>query len=133
MRTVAKSPARAAAGRPETRVTPSTSGACQGARAIHRLRPEGAGPWSSTRAAVPMRARLAAALRGMGWTVCGSEANFLWAVPFGRTAREVFDALRRRAIVVRHWPGPRIGDYIRITVGTDAQIDTLLAALREET
>lgn len=79
------------------------------------------------------RARLAAALRGMGWTVCGSEANFLWAVPSGRTAREVFDALRRRAIVVRHWPGPRIGDYIRITVGTDAQIDTLLAALREET
>jgi histidinol-phosphate aminotransferase len=78
------------------------------------------------------RARLTAALRGMGWQVCESESNFLWTRPAGRAAKDVFDALRRRSIVVRHWSGPRIGDYIRITVGTDEQIDTLLAALREE-
>lgn len=78
------------------------------------------------------RARLTAALRAQGWRVCESETNFLWTVPSPRTAQEVFDALRRRSIVVRHWSSPQLGDYIRITVGTDAQVDTLIAALNEE-
>lgn len=78
------------------------------------------------------RARLTDALRALGWTVCDSEANFVWTRPSGRTAKQVFDALRRRSIVVRYWSGPQLGDYVRITVGTDAQIDKLLAALREE-
>ena len=40
-------------------------------------------------------------------------------------------ALRERAILVRRWDAPRIGDYLRITVGTVAQTDRLLAALTE--
>ncbi len=78
------------------------------------------------------RCRLTAALRGMGWKVCDSETNFLWTIPACRPARAVFESLRRRSIIVRHWPGPRIGDYVRITIGTDEQVDLLLAALREE-
>ena len=38
-------------------------------------------------------------------------------------------ALRQRAVIVRHFAAPRISDYLRITVGTDAQIDRLLSAL----
>jgi len=78
------------------------------------------------------RARLTARLRGMGWTVCESDANFVWTRPSERTALEVFEALRRRSIVVRYWPGPQLGEYLRITIGTDAQVDRLLAALQEE-
>ena len=40
-------------------------------------------------------------------------------------------ALRQRAVIVRHFSAPRISDYLRITVGTDAQIDRLLSALSE--
>ena len=40
-------------------------------------------------------------------------------------------ALRQRAVIVRHFSAPRIADYLRITVGTDAQIDRLLSALSD--
>jgi histidinol-phosphate aminotransferase len=39
--------------------------------------------------------------------------------------------LRQRAVIVRHFPAPRISDYLRITVGTDGQNDRLLLALSE--
>lgn len=79
------------------------------------------------------RARLTAALRGQGWTVFDSETNFLWTRPAGRPAGPVFEALRGRSIVVRHWTAPRLAEYIRITVGSDPQVDRLLDALRKET
>jgi len=75
------------------------------------------------------RSRLAAALQDRGWTVLPSEANFLFARPPGGDAATTFDRLRARGIYVRHFPGPRTGEYLRITVGTDLQIETLLDAL----
>jgi histidinol-phosphate aminotransferase len=39
--------------------------------------------------------------------------------------------LRQLAVIVRHFAAPRISDYLRITVGTDAQIDRLLSALSD--
>jgi histidinol-phosphate aminotransferase len=38
-------------------------------------------------------------------------------------------ALRDKAVLVRHFAKPRVGDYLRITVGTDAQTGSLLSAL----
>ncbi len=78
------------------------------------------------------RGRLAGALRSRGWQVFDSDANFLWTRPAGASAQSVVDRLRRRSVVVRHWPGPRTGDFIRITIGTDPQIDRLLDVLQEE-
>ena len=46
-------------------------------------------------------------------------------------ARRLAAALRQRAVIVRHFAAPRIADYLRISVGTDAQIDRLLSALSE--
>jgi histidinol-phosphate aminotransferase len=75
------------------------------------------------------RARVTDQLRARGWTVPDSETNFLFALPPRRPAPEVFAELRARRIFVRHFPGPLTGGHLRITVGTDAEMDRLLAAL----
>jgi histidinol-phosphate aminotransferase len=75
------------------------------------------------------RARLSDALRRRGWTVCDSQTNFLFARPPAGDARQVFDALKAAKIYVRYFPGPETGEYLRITVGPEAQTDALLAAL----
>ena len=76
------------------------------------------------------RDRVAKELRSRGWDVLPSESNFLFARPAHRKASAIFDALRRRNIFVRYFKGPRTGDRLRITVGTDADMDLLLDALR---
>jgi len=75
------------------------------------------------------RQRLAAELERRGFRVWPSQTNFLWVRPPERPAAELFAALRRQRILVRHFPGPRTGEFLRITVGTDAETDKLLAAL----
>jgi histidinol-phosphate aminotransferase len=75
------------------------------------------------------RARLSAALETRGYRVLPSATNFLFARPPDGHAQAVFDRLRAQKIFVRYFPGPRTGEYLRITIGTDAQVDALLAAL----
>ena len=75
------------------------------------------------------RARVAKALAKRGWDVPESSSNFLFARPAHRPAREIFAALRERHIYVRYFPGPRTGDRLRITIGTDAEMDEFLSAV----
>jgi histidinol-phosphate aminotransferase len=77
------------------------------------------------------RGRLAAALGGLGFEVLPSAANFVFARRPGHKGAALAAALRERAVLVRHFAAPRIADYLRITVGTPAQTDRLLEALRE--
>jgi len=77
------------------------------------------------------RDRTADELRRRGWNVPTSSSNFLFARPAHRPAAEIFEALRARNIFVRYFPGPRTGDRLRITIGTDADMDQLLSALAE--
>ena len=90
-------------------------------------------PWTRANVAKvrKTRTRVARELARRGWDVPHSESNFLFARPAHRPAGELFEALRRRSIFVRYFPGPRTGDRLRITIGTDADMDTLLAALAE--
>ena len=81
---------------------------------------------------IATRERLAAALAALDFEVCPSDTNFLWTRPACLPARTLFERLRADRIYVRHFPGPRTGDYVRITVGTDGQVDILLAWLRKE-
>lgn len=79
---------------------------------------------------VKTRGAFAKALAKRGWDVIPSESNFVFAKPPApATAAEVFAYLKSREIYVRYFPGPLTGDRLRITIGTDAQMKVLLAAL----
>jgi histidinol-phosphate aminotransferase len=87
--------------------------------------------WLATNRAMLLatRDRLTVAMRALGWQVVDSEANFVWCThPSGRH-RPVYEALKARRILVRCMDYPGWGDGLRITVGTDAEIDTFLATL----
>lgn len=75
------------------------------------------------------RDRFAAGLRSLGFIFPPSSSNFIFAKHPGHSGQELFEALRERGIYVRHWNAPRIEDYLRMTVGTDEEIDTLLKEL----
>ena len=76
------------------------------------------------------RARLTIALRGLGYTVTDSEANFVWATG-GPPARETFARLKENRVLARLMSYPGFPEGLRITVGTDAEIDRLLELLSE--
>jgi histidinol-phosphate aminotransferase len=81
---------------------------------------------------VKTREQLVADLRGMGFEVLPSAANFIFARHPAHRGADLAQALRERAIIVRHFPRPaRISDFLRITVGNPAQCAALVAALRE--
>jgi histidinol-phosphate aminotransferase len=76
------------------------------------------------------RRRLTEAVRALGYHVPESQANFVWCVE-GPPASEIYQALKDDwKILVRLMRYPGLPDGLRITVGTDAEIDHLLAALR---
>ncbi len=77
------------------------------------------------------RERVAAELRRLGYTVIDSQTNFLFASPPDGDGRRVFDALFARRILVRHFADPQLAHGLRISIGSDAEMDALLAALAE--
>jgi histidinol-phosphate aminotransferase len=76
------------------------------------------------------RARLVRELERQGFVITPSQANFVWVRPTRVAAKALFEALRERRILVRYNPKDWHPDYIRITVGTDAEITKLLGAIR---
>lgn len=85
------------------------------------------------RAIMASRERLVADLRQLGFQVLPSAANFIFARHPERDGAELAAELRKRSIIVRHFRQPRIDAFLRITIGTDAQCQALVAALRELT
>jgi histidinol-phosphate aminotransferase len=80
---------------------------------------------------VATRTRLVAAMAEIGFDVLPSAANFIFARHPSHEGAELATSLRERSIIVRHFKNPdRIAPFLRITVGTDAQCDALLAALK---
>jgi histidinol-phosphate aminotransferase len=87
--------------------------------------------FESTRAAViASREQLVRDMEALGFDVLPSAANFIFARHPQIDAGELAAALRARSIIVRHFRQPRIEQYLRITIGTDAQCAALVAALR---
>lgn len=78
---------------------------------------------------IATRTRLTAALGQLGFAVLPSQANFVWATRADRPVRGVFEELKARKILVRYMNYPNFGDGLRISVGSDAEIDRLLDEL----
>jgi len=75
------------------------------------------------------RARLAAGMREMGFETVESQANFTWNAHPRQPAKSLYERLKAERILVRYMDYPGWGDGLRITVGTDAEIDKLLGCL----
>lgn len=69
-------------------------------------------------------------LQALGFSVLPSQANFLFARP-PVDAAALMAQLRENRILVRHFTAPRIRDYLRITIGTDAQMETFISVLQQ--
>ena len=71
------------------------------------------------------------ALEGLGFTVLPSKANFIFAKPpEGKSAEATYLALREKGVLVRYFNKPRISEYLRITIGTDEEMQQLIECLK---
>lgn len=77
------------------------------------------------------RTNLAATLTQLGFHVLPSSANFVFARHPNHTGQALSAALRDRAILVRHFSGPRVSDFIRITIGSKMELNQMTDALAE--
>ena len=77
-------------------------------------------------------------LEKLGYKVVPSQANFVWATHASGQHKHQYDALRAKKILVRFmtfpdvpWAENQTLDGMRITIGTDEEVDRLIAALKE--
>ncbi|MET3575040.1 histidinol-phosphate transaminase [Bhargavaea ullalensis] len=85
----------------------------------------------TTKRIVQTRNRAVEQLGALGFRVLPSSANFLFCTHPEADAEKLCEKLKGRGILVRHFSKPRIQDYLRITVGTDEQMDRLSKVLSE--
>jgi histidinol-phosphate aminotransferase len=84
----------------------------------------------TTRAKIVLtRARLSHALAELGFEVCPSQANFVWC-RHQQPVKPMYEELKRKLILVRYMNYPAYGDGLRISVGSDDEIDRLLKELK---
>lgn len=84
----------------------------------------------TTKKVVATRERTKKALRELGFVFEDSKSNFIFARHEHVPAEEIFEALKKEGIYVRHFTAERIHDYLRISIGTDEEMDALLSFLR---
>ena len=70
-------------------------------------------------------------LREMGFTVLPSNTNFLFARTDKMDGRKLYEALKSRGILVRHFTNPKISQFNRITIGTPEQMEVLIDTLKD--
>lgn len=80
---------------------------------------------------IKTRERVKEEFRELGFSFADSRTNFVFAAHEKVPAKEIFEMLKEKKIYVRYFAKPRIDNYLRITIGTDAEMDRLLSVLRE--
>jgi histidinol-phosphate aminotransferase len=80
------------------------------------------------RRVVRTRERVTETLRNMGFTVLPSAANFIFVKAPNINGAGISSALREKGILVRHFNKERISDLIRVSMGTDGDMDVFLDA-----
>jgi histidinol-phosphate aminotransferase len=75
------------------------------------------------------RARLESSMTQLGFSVQPSQANFVWCTHPERPLKTLYEQLKSKGILVRYMDYPDWGDGLRLTVGTDDQLDALVTVL----
>ena len=82
-------------------------------------------------AIIKIRERTTGKLRDLGFTVLPSQANFVFAAHGTVPGKVLFQRLREQGVLVRYFDKPRISNFLRITIGTEEEMDILIAALKQ--
>ena len=80
---------------------------------------------------IKTREAAAAALKKLGFVLTDSKANFLFVKHEKISGGTLYRELKKRGILVRYFDKPRLREYVRITIGTDEQMDTLVHRISE--
>ena len=80
---------------------------------------------------IATRERVKKELKELGFTMPDSKSNFLFISHPLVSAKELFTALRKKNIYVRYFDKPRIDNMLRVTIGTDEEMDQFIAFLKE--
>ncbi len=75
------------------------------------------------------RQRTTAALQARGFEVLPSAANFIFVKPGDNDAATLFDSLSNAGVLVRYWSKPRLDQWLRISIGTETDMDRLMSCL----
>ncbi len=86
---------------------------------------------ASSQKVIQTREKLVSQLRVLGFETLPSTANFIFTRHPQHAGAKLYQALRDRGIIVRHFKSPRIEEFLRITIGTDEQSNELVTALQE--
>ena len=76
------------------------------------------------------RHQLTETLQRLGCRVWPSQANFVLVRPPGNNANEIYQQLEARGILVRYFAEPALSDTLRISIGTEAELEALVEALQ---
>lgn len=80
---------------------------------------------------IQTREKLVSQLSALGFETLPSTANFIFTRHPKHAGAKLYQALRDRGIIVRHFKSPRIEEFLRITIGTNEQSAELVSALQE--
>lgn len=84
----------------------------------------------TTRKVIDTREWTKKELKKLGFSFPNSKTNFIFATHENCPAEELFHALRKEKIIVRYFKKPRIDNYLRISIGTQEEMETLIAFLK---
>ncbi len=85
---------------------------------------------SNCKTIIENREKLTTELKSIGFVLTDSKSNFVFAKHPEKSGEYIYKSLKEKGVLVRHFGSERIRDYLRITVGSKAQIDTLISALK---
>lgn len=77
------------------------------------------------------REETADALRELGFEVLPSSSNFIFAKHKVLSGSEIYFQLKENGVLVRHFKGDRISDFVRITIGTHEEMKTLVSEIKK--
>lgn len=80
---------------------------------------------------IQTRERVAARLEELGFSVLPSKANFLFISHEEKPAAALFSGLREKGVLVRYFAKPLIDNHLRVSIGTDEEMDVFLGGLEE--